>query len=99
MPFAIADSAPDLADDAPGSATVRLGTVREGPSPLESWARLLFGEPGGGRRGLTPGPPGRRSSFPHPIRGPMLAARARVCQRRAERAPLGAERGGWAGLG
>jgi cell division protein FtsB len=46
VPFALADDAPDLAPDAPGSATVRLGTEREGPSPLDSWARLLFGEPG-----------------------------------------------------
>ena len=45
VPFAIADSAPALAADAPGSATVRLGTVRDGPSPLDSWSRLLFGDP------------------------------------------------------
>jgi cell division protein FtsB len=45
VPFALADDAPELAADAPGSATVRLGTEREGPSPLDSWARLLFGEP------------------------------------------------------
>jgi cell division protein FtsB len=47
VPFALADDAPVLAADAPGSATVRLGTEREAPTPLDSWARLLFGEPGG----------------------------------------------------
>jgi cell division protein FtsB len=46
VPFALAEDAPPLAVDAPGSATVRLGTEREGPSPLDSWARLLFGDPG-----------------------------------------------------
>jgi cell division protein FtsB len=45
IPFTLADDAPELADDAPGSATVRLGTVADPPTPLESWARLLFGEP------------------------------------------------------
>ena len=43
--FTLAPDAPALPEDAPGSATVRLGTEREGPSPLDSWARLLFGEP------------------------------------------------------
>jgi hypothetical protein len=33
-----------LADDAPGSALVRLGTRAAEPTPLESWARLLFGD-------------------------------------------------------
>jgi cell division protein FtsB len=45
VPFALADDAPALSADAPGSATVRLGTEREAPTPLDSWARLLFGEP------------------------------------------------------
>ena len=45
VPFVLADDAPALAEDAPGSATVRLGTERDGPSPLDSWARLLFGQP------------------------------------------------------
>lgn len=44
IPFALADDAPPLAADAPGSATVRLGTVAEAPTPLDSWARLLFGD-------------------------------------------------------
>jgi cell division protein FtsB len=48
VPFVLADNAPALADDAPGSALVRLGTTVERPSPLDAWARLLFGEPQGG---------------------------------------------------
>jgi cell division protein FtsB len=48
IPFALADDAPPLAADAPGSALVRLGTEVREPSPLDGWARLLFGEPGGG---------------------------------------------------
>jgi cell division protein FtsB len=48
IPFALADDAPALPADAPGSATVRLGTVSVRVTPLESWARLLFGEPGDG---------------------------------------------------
>jgi hypothetical protein len=43
VPFALADDAPVLADDAPGSVLVRLGRRAAEPSPLESWARLLFG--------------------------------------------------------
>ncbi len=46
IPFALADNAPSLPPDAPGSANVRLGAVTEQPSPLEQWIRLLFG-PGG----------------------------------------------------
>jgi cell division protein FtsB len=46
IPFALADNAPALPPDAPGSAGVRLGAVTEQPSPLEQWIRLLFG-PGG----------------------------------------------------
>lgn len=45
IPFTLADGAPTLAPDAPGSATVRLGTKHDDPTPLESWARLLFGDP------------------------------------------------------
>ncbi len=50
IPFALADDAPALDDDAPGSALVRLGTRAAERAPLESWARLLFGdaEAGGG---------------------------------------------------
>jgi cell division protein FtsB len=46
VPFALADGAPALPADAPGSAGVRLGAVVDRPSPLDSWLRLLFG-PGG----------------------------------------------------
>jgi cell division protein FtsB len=45
IPFALAEDAPALAPDAPGSALVRLGEDADEPSPLESWARLLFGDP------------------------------------------------------
>jgi cell division protein FtsB len=44
VPFILADDAPELGPDAPGSASVRLGTVIDRPTPLESWARLLFGD-------------------------------------------------------
>jgi cell division protein FtsB len=46
LPFTLADNAPALPADAPGSAGVRLGAVTERPSPLEQWIHLLFG-PGG----------------------------------------------------
>lgn len=46
VPFTLADGAPTLPSDAPGSAGARLGAVVEHPSPIESWLRLLFG-PGG----------------------------------------------------
>jgi cell division protein FtsB len=45
IPFALAEDAPALAPDAPGSAGVRLGTSTDAPTPLESWSRLLFGDP------------------------------------------------------
>jgi hypothetical protein len=44
--FVLAPDAPPLADDAPGSAAVRLGGPAERPSPLESWLSILFGPPG-----------------------------------------------------
>jgi cell division protein FtsB len=43
IPFILADDAPPLAPDAPGSVAVRLGAVTERTSPLESWLDLLFG--------------------------------------------------------
>jgi cell division protein FtsB len=46
IPFTLADDAPPLAEDAPGSAGVRLGSTIMRATPLESWIRLLFG-PGG----------------------------------------------------
>ena len=45
IPFILADDAPPLAADAPGSAAVRLGAVVDRRSPLESWLDLLFGSP------------------------------------------------------
>jgi cell division protein FtsB len=45
VPFTLAEDAPPLPPDAPGSAGVRLGTISDAPTPLESWARLLFGDP------------------------------------------------------
>ena len=54
----LADDAPPLAADAPGTAAVRLGAVVDRPSPLESWLRLLFG-PGGGPGGEPGGEPAR----------------------------------------
>jgi cell division protein FtsB len=46
IPFVLADDAPPLAANAPGTAAVRLGAVVDQPSPLESWLRILLG-PGG----------------------------------------------------
>lgn len=45
IPFTLEDGAPPLPPDAPGSAGVRLGATTDRPSPLDSWARLLFGDP------------------------------------------------------
>ena len=45
IPFILADDAPPLAADAPGSAAVRLGAVIKRASPLDSWLDLLFGSP------------------------------------------------------
>jgi cell division protein FtsB len=46
IPFTLTEDAPPLSADAPGSASVRLGTETVEITPLEAWARLLFG--GGG---------------------------------------------------
>jgi cell division protein FtsB len=46
IPFTLADNAPALPADAPGSAGVRLGATVVRPTPLESWIRLLFGRGG-----------------------------------------------------
>jgi hypothetical protein len=43
VPFALAPDAPPLADDAPGSASVRLGSEAERVAPLERWLTVLFG--------------------------------------------------------
>jgi hypothetical protein len=44
IPFALAADAPPLADDAPGSASVRLGAPDRSRSPLDAWLSLLFGD-------------------------------------------------------
>ena len=44
--FVLAADAPPLADDAPGSAAVRLGGEVQDASPLDSWLSILFGPPG-----------------------------------------------------
>jgi len=41
--FTLAADAPPLADDAPGSASVRLGAKPDAVSPLDRWLTLLFG--------------------------------------------------------
>jgi len=46
VPFSLADDAPPLPSDAPGSAGVRLGAAVVKTTPLESWIRLLFGPAG-----------------------------------------------------
>jgi hypothetical protein len=43
IPFALAAGAPQLAVDAPGSASVRLGAVQHAKSPLDAWLEVLFG--------------------------------------------------------
>lgn len=42
-PFALAADAPPLAEDAPGSAAVRLGARPVRTAPLDVWLDLLFG--------------------------------------------------------
>jgi hypothetical protein len=46
IPFALAPDAPPLADDAPGSAAVRVGSEIDRISPLERWLTVLFGPSG-----------------------------------------------------
>ncbi|HET7829431.1 MAG TPA: septum formation initiator family protein [Candidatus Limnocylindrales bacterium] len=43
QPFILADDAPPLASDAPGTAATRLGAEASAATPLESWLDLLFG--------------------------------------------------------
>jgi cell division protein FtsB len=43
IPFALAAGAPELAADAPGSASVRLGVEPRPQSPLDAWLEVLFG--------------------------------------------------------
>ena len=46
IPFVLADDAPPLAADAPGTAAARLGAEVDRSTPLESWLNLLFGPMG-----------------------------------------------------
>jgi len=46
IPFTLAEDAPPLPSDAPGSASTRLGTATDHERPVDAWARLLFGPPG-----------------------------------------------------
>jgi cell division protein FtsB len=43
IPFALEATAPELAADAPGSASVRVGSDVEARSPIEAWLDVLFG--------------------------------------------------------
>jgi hypothetical protein len=43
VPFTLAAGAPVLADDAPGSASVRLGVEPRPRTPLDAWLEVLFG--------------------------------------------------------
>lgn len=47
IPFILADNAPPLPPDAPGSASVKLGAPTTHRTPLDAWLDLLFGPPGG----------------------------------------------------
>ena len=44
IPFTLAEDAPPLPSDAPGSAAARLGTTSTHERPVDAWARLLFGD-------------------------------------------------------
>ncbi len=46
IPFILADDAPVLGPDAPGSAGVKLGARADTSTPLDSWLRVLFGPDG-----------------------------------------------------
>lgn len=43
IPFALQPGAPALSDDAPGSASNRLGTSDDAGGPVDTWLRILFG--------------------------------------------------------
>jgi cell division protein FtsB len=45
IPFRLADDAPPLPSNAPGTAAVKLGAATERRTPLESWLELLLGAP------------------------------------------------------
>ena len=46
VPFTLANDAPPLPDDAPGSAALRVGATGDGVTPLERWLTVLFGPSG-----------------------------------------------------
>jgi cell division protein FtsB len=46
IPFSLAEDAPPLPSDAPGSAAARLGTTSSHEHPIDAWMRLLFGDAG-----------------------------------------------------
>jgi hypothetical protein len=46
IPFSLAEDAPPLPSDAPGSAAARLGTTSTTERPIDAWMRLLFGDAG-----------------------------------------------------
>jgi cell division protein FtsB len=46
IPFSLAQDAPPLPDDAPGSAALRVGARTDGVSPLDRWLTVLFGPSG-----------------------------------------------------
>jgi hypothetical protein len=43
VPFALAAGAPDLAADAPGSASVRLGAEPRPRTSIDAWLEVMFG--------------------------------------------------------
>ena len=91
VPFALADDAPSLADDAPGSALVRLGTRAAEPTPLESWARLLFGDAqAGSATDPERGPSRPASTAPE---DPSAAPPGALCWRHAPAAVTAGARG------
>ena len=46
IPFQLANDAPPLPSDAPGSASVKLGAVPATRTPIEAWLDVLFGSGG-----------------------------------------------------
>jgi cell division protein FtsB len=66
IPFAVADDAPPLGPDAPGSAAVRLGTAGTTSTPLDAWARMLFGDPAGPTQPKDPVPASQPVASPGP---------------------------------
>jgi hypothetical protein len=51
IPFALAAGAPPLDQNAPGSASVRLGAPPRSASPLDAWLEVLFGPTGSAASG------------------------------------------------